>query len=61
MGDILNLNSPAKYNCKTCTIQKKPKTVKYGTETVFPSTKNLGNSSLKYKGLYVSIVFKAKY
>ena len=20
MGDILNLNSPAKYNCKTCTI-----------------------------------------
>ena len=61
----LKLNKPPTCNLRTRQelSSRNPKTVRYGTETFFFSfdSKNLGNSSSKYKKLLLSFIIYDNY
>ena len=55
MGDIVKLNSPPTYNLRTS--QEKPKTSEvWYRNHIFFGSKNLGNSSSKYRKLRLSFI-----
>ena len=59
MGDITKLNKSPTYNLRTLQelYSRNPKTVRYGTETIFFfDSEILGNSSSKYKKLLLSFI-----